>query len=115
MRNTAEGSAHALRLKYMKAVTSKRLKLPSMQQKKLWLKKCQRRKNQRNKSFGLMASSLYQHTLHKAERSINTCLHGRTAKVSQSVKTSVDRFTCSTSCPILKSPSSLSSAASHRK
>ena len=86
-----------------------------MPQKKHWLKKRQRKKSQRNLSFGSMDLSLSQPILHREVLNTNIYSHGRIVKVSPSVKISAAKYTCSISCPILRSPNFQFNAANLKK
>jgi hypothetical protein len=104
----------------MKEETLQNLKLRSMQLKNFWARKAEsnlkkRKRSLENQSFGLMVSSLSQHTLLKEEPTINSYLLGKTVKVYLKEQILGDKFMCMTYFRIPKSPNFQFNVVRHRK
>ena len=97
------------------------LRLRSTQLKNFWAKKVENNHRKKtksmleNQSFGLMVSSLYQHTPLKEGPTINSYLLGKTVKVYLKKRMSEDKFMFMTYFRILKSPNFQFNVVRHRK
>ncbi len=107
--------ALALRSKYMKMEIFKYLRSLSMLMMRHQLKKVIKKRNQRKTSFGLTASSLFQHIQLQVVPLINICLLGKTVKDCQKGKILVGRYLCLIYYRILRNLNFLFNAANLKK